>query len=76
MHRRHARTSANARDASAIPQQRQRYSVKPGAQRTDLTCASCQTVIAYGVRAERVLADAEFFLEAHKPFCAAAAVRV
>jgi hypothetical protein len=76
MHRRFAHKSANASaDASAaIP--RQRFGVRPGAQRTDLTCATCQTVIAYGVRAERVLADAEFFLEAHKPFCAAAAVRV
>ena len=74
MHRRFAHKSANPDVSATLP--RQRYGVRPGAQRTDLTCATCQTVIAYGVRAERVLADAEFFLEAHKPFCAAAAVRV
>jgi hypothetical protein len=37
--------------------------------RTDLTCSVCTHVIAYNVRPERVLADAGFFLEAHKPFC-------
>ena len=37
--------------------------------RTDMTCATCDHVIAYGVRPERVQADAGFFLEAHKPFC-------
>ena len=37
--------------------------------RTDLTCSVCTNVIAYGVRPERVLADAGFFFEAHKPFC-------
>ncbi|MDX6199386.1 MAG: hypothetical protein QOJ79_2537 [Actinomycetota bacterium] len=39
------------------------------ATRTDLTCSVCTHVIAYGVRPERVLADAGFFLDAHKPFC-------
>jgi hypothetical protein len=42
---------------------------RQSAARTDLTCAACSTVIAYGVRPERVDADAEFFLDAHKPFC-------
>lgn len=37
--------------------------------RTDMTCAVCMHVIAYGVRPERVQADAAFFLDAHKPFC-------
>jgi hypothetical protein len=39
------------------------------ATRTDLTCSVCNHVIAYGVRPERVLADAGFFMDAHKPFC-------
>ena len=39
------------------------------ATRTDLTCSVCTHVIAYGVRPERVLADAAFFMDAHKPFC-------
>ena len=39
------------------------------ATRTDMTCSTCGHVIAYGVRPERVQADAAFFLEAHKPFC-------
>ena len=39
------------------------------ATRTDLTCSVCSHVIAYGVRPERVLADAAFFMDAHKPFC-------
>jgi hypothetical protein len=37
--------------------------------RTDLICSACSHVIAYGVRPDRVLADAGFFLDAHKPFC-------
>ena len=39
------------------------------ATRTDLTCSVCNHVIAYAVRPERVLADAGFFMDAHKPFC-------
>ena len=42
---------------------------RPSGARTDLTCSVCTHVIAYGVRPERVLADADFFMDAHKPFC-------
>ena len=38
-------------------------------EQTDLTCSVCSHVIAYGVRPERVAADADFYLDAHKPFC-------
>jgi hypothetical protein len=44
-------------------------STRTVASRTDLTCSVCTHVIAYGVRPERVLADAEFFMDAHRPFC-------
>ena len=44
-------------------------STRTTAARTDLTCSVCSHVIAYGVRPERVLADAGFFMDAHKPFC-------
>ncbi|MBK5305744.1 MAG: hypothetical protein JJD92_03555 [Frankiaceae bacterium] len=37
--------------------------------RTDLICGSCDVVIAFAIRRERVPADADFYLEAHHPFC-------
>ena len=63
--------------AGLIPAQpaRPRYRARPRDEaqarddRTDLHCGHCDAVIAFGIKQQRVRADAEFYLEAHHPFC-------
>ena len=62
-------TFSRSRQVTETPPPPPMVSTRTVASRTDLTCSVCTHVIAYGVRPERVLADAEFFMDAHRPFC-------
>jgi hypothetical protein len=60
------------RPVAPVPTQRPappRYVVHDVGGRTDLTCCMCGKQIAFGVSTSTLDADAEFYLEAHAPFC-------
>jgi hypothetical protein len=66
----HLRASRAAEQTPAIPSQRTSTRIVAG--RTDLTCATCNRVIAYGIDPEIERVDTGFYLELHVPFCLAA----
>ena len=65
--RRQVPTQRVAEEATAPP--RPLYEVVSVDDRLDLNCTVCGTAIAVGVREDRVIEDAPFFLDAHSPFC-------
>ena len=68
----HLRSSRTPEQTATIPTQRTGTRVVGG--RTDLTCATCSRVIAYGIDPDIGRVDVAFYLELHAPFCMAAHV--
>ena len=66
----HLRPARTAEQTPTIPAQRTGVRTVDG--RTDLTCATCHRVIAYGVEPDLSRVDVAFYLELHVPFCMAA----
>ena len=71
-------TLARHHAVAVVPAQRapERYLTRETGGRTDLCCPVCSQPIAYDIKAERLDADAPFFLEAHAPFCRSGAAHV